>query len=240
MISVYRFSVIIRELFKDNSMAENNEQNNSSKAVWRVPLIVLTVIIVLAVLWRFLYAPAPKEVAPAPEPNKVQPLIAPPPVIRAPLTLDDVIRIRKHWDPAFMEWVGKDAPNFDVTDINGSSHKLSAYKGRTVMLIIWATWCGPCRMEIPDLIKLRKETPPEKLAMVAISYEEGDQVRQFLSQVAVNYTVIATPQSTMPAPYSMINAIPVTFFIDKMGVLRLVAEGLLLQNEVQMILKAID
>jgi len=233
-------------------MAEQNGQWQSPKTMWVVPLVVLAIVVALAVVWRIVHAPAPKAIAPVapavmPEANlPVKPPIiesqerAAQPIIRAQITIDDVIRVRKHWDPAFMDWVGKQAPNLDLADIDGKTHKLSSYKGKSVMLIFWATWCPPCRMEIPGLIELRKQVSPDKLAMVAISYEQGDRVRNFLSQNPVNYTVISTPQSAMPQPFAMINAIPATFFIDKDGIIRLAAEGLVLPKEVEMILKALD
>ena len=233
-------------------MAGQNGKWQSPQTMWVVPLVVLAIVVALAVVWRIVHAPAPKAVAPAapaaaPEANLpvTPPIIesnerASQPIIRAQVTIDDVIRVRKHWDPAFTAWVGKQAPNFDLADIEGKNHKLSNYKGKPVMLIFWATWCPPCRMEIPGLIELRKQVPQDKLAMVAISYEQGDRVRSFLSQNPVNYTVISTPQTTMPQPFIMINAIPATFFIDKDGIIRLAAEGLILPRELELILKALD
>jgi peroxiredoxin len=230
-------------------MNENNGQSNSSNAVWTVPLVVLAIIIALAVVWRMLHAPAPKALTvtkPLTPAEVNQAISGQPPIIESAklaakqASIDDIIRVRQHWNPAFLEWVGKQAPNFDLATIDGSSCKLSSYKGKTVMLIFWATWCGPCRTEIPGLIELRKNTSPDKLAIVAVSYESGERVRQFLAQNPVNYTVIATPQNIMPPPYQMVNAIPATFFIDKDGIIRLATEGLVMPKETEMILKTLD
>ena len=234
-------------------MAEQNGQGQSSKAMWTVPLVVLAIVVAAAVVWRVMHKPAATEVMPVVEANVPMPPpsageppivvskeVASQPIIKAQVTIDDVIRVRKHWDPAFTEWFGKQAPNFDLADIDGKDHKLSNYKGKTVMLIFWATWCGPCRQEIPGLISLRKEVSPDKLAIIAISFEKGDVVREFLKQIPVNYTVIAAPQSLMSPPFNMIDSIPATFFVDKEGVIRLASEGLVFENEVKMILKALD
>lgn len=236
-------------------MAEQNGQGQSSKAMWIVPLVVLAIVVAVAAARRVLYAPAATEVTPSPvvevnaplpppsagePPRLVSKEVASQPIIKAQVTIDDVIRVRKHWDPAFNEWFGKQAPNFDLTDIDGKDHKLSNYKGKAVMVIFWATWCGPCRQEIPGLIALRKEISPDKLAMIAISFEKGDVVREFLKQMPVNYTVINAPQGLMSPPFSMVNGIPATFFIDKDGVIRLASEGLVLESEAKMILKALD
>jgi peroxiredoxin len=242
-------------------MAENNGQANSSRATWVVPVVVLAIVVAAAVVWRYTQPHAAKEVTTAvPEANiaKVEPNglvslppgdkppvlvsqeVAAQPIVKAQVMLDDVIKVRRNWNPAFENYVGRQAPDFDLGDVNGTNHKLSNYKGINVMLIFWATWCGPCKMEMPGLIELRKEIPTNKLAMLAISYEKGDTVRSFLAQRPLNYTVIATPQQIMPPPYADINAIPATFFIDKDGIIRLATEGLLQENEVRLILKALD
>jgi peroxiredoxin len=222
-------------------MAEQNGQGQESKIVWRVPLVILAVVIASAGVWRW-YAPAQREGTPPTE-QKIEKTAVKDttqPIIKAQVTIDDVIRVRKHWDPAFTDWVGKQAPDFDLADISGKNHKLSNYKGIPVMLVFWATWCGPCRQEIPGLIELRKTISPDKLAILAISSEKGDVVRNFLTQMPVNYIVISAPLELISPPFNMINAIPATFFIDKSGVIRLASEGLVLENEVKMILKALD
>lgn len=222
-------------------MAEQNGQGQESKIVWRMPLVILIIVIAGAVVWRW-YTPVQKEGMPptAPKTETAAGKDLTQPIIKAQVTIDDVIRVRKHWDPAFTDWTGKQAPDFDLVDINGKNHKLSNYKGIPVMLVFWATWCPPCRKEIPGLIELRKTISPEKLAILAISNEKGDVVREFLKQVPVNYTVIAAPPGSMLPPFNEINAIPATFFIDKSGVIRLASEGLVLENEAKMILKAFD
>lgn len=241
-------------------MAEQNGQPKSPRAMWIVPLAALAIIVVLAIAWRMFYIHTHKVVIiqPEPKPNTITqeanglvsiPAATPPtiiskeavtePAIKTKVTIEDVIKIRQYWNPAFTDWIGKEAPNFDLADITGANHKLSEYKGKTLMLVFWATWCGPCKEEIPGLIQLRKQFPPEKLAIVAISFEKGDVVRGFLKQTPVNYTVIATPQYILPPPFIGVNGIPATFFIDKDGIIRLATEGLVLPDEVKLVLKAI-
>ncbi|HEY5140118.1 MAG TPA: TlpA disulfide reductase family protein [Methylococcales bacterium] len=236
-------------------MAEQNGQGQSSKAMRVVPVAALAIVIAAAVAWRVLHVsvanegttkPVVEANVPSPPPSAGEPPIivakevAPQPITRAQVTIDDIVQVRKYWNPAFTEWFGKQAPNFDLTDVEGKDHKLSNYKGKAVMLVFWATWCGPCRQEIPGLIALRKEFSPDKLAIIAISFEKGDVVRDFLKQKPVNYTVITAPQDLMSPPFSMVNGIPATFFIDKEGVIRLASEGLVLENEAKMILKVLD
>lgn len=151
--------------------------------------------------------------------------------------LDEVIRAARTWRPGFQNWYGKPAPDFTLNDLAGKEHKLSDYKGKNVMIIFWATWCGPCMREIPDLIELRKTAGDDNLAMLAISNEGTDLVKKFVAQAKINYTVLLD-RDTLPEPYNTINAIPSSFFIDRQGNIKLATTGLLSLREIKAILAA--
>ncbi len=158
-------------------------------------------------------------------------------------SLRGVIEEAKTWGPAFESWLGRLAPDFNLTDITGKQHKLSDYRGKDVMLIFWAGWCGPCRMEIPHLIELRKTTGQDKLAMLAISLIDPrnttEIVKSFLEQnKEINYTVCSVNSGDMPAPYNMVNSIPCSFFVDPQGRIKLATAGLLSLKDMKAILQA--
>ena len=134
-------------------------------------------------------------------------------------------------------WYGKPAPDFALNDLDGKEHKLSDYKGKKVLLVFWATWCPPCRKEIPDLIELRETASEDKLAMLAISNEKPDLVKSFVAQAKLNYTALLD-QGTLPRPYNTINAIPSSFFIDTEGKIKLATSGLVSLSEIKAILQA--
>jgi thiol-disulfide isomerase/thioredoxin len=157
--------------------------------------------------------------------------------------LNDVIKTAKTWGPAFETWFGKPAPDFSLTDITGKQHKLSDYRGKNVMIIFWAGWCGPCRMEIPHLIELRNTIGQDKLAMLAISFigprNTTEIVKNFVAQnKEMNYTVFSVSSSEMPAPYNLVNSIPCSFFIDSQGKIKLATLGLLALDDMKAILAA--
>jgi len=123
----------------------------------------------------------------------------------------------------FEEFIGTESADFKMTDIQGNEIKLSDLKGKRVILDFWATWCPPCKKEIPHFIELRKETSPDKLAIIGISDEGIEKLREFATEKKTNYT-IATADN-LPAPYSDIVSIPTTFFIDSKGIIQSVLAG---------------
>ncbi len=151
--------------------------------------------------------------------------------------LSDVIGAARTWGPAFQQWYGKQAPDFALTETNGKEHKLSDYRGKNVLIVFWATWCGPCKMEIPHLIELRNNIDAGELAMLAISNENPNLVKSFVTRAKMNYTVLLD-KGSLPAPYSAVSAIPSSFFIDPEGKIKLATMGLISLKEIETILEA--
>jgi peroxiredoxin len=108
------------------------------------------------------------------------------------------------------------APGFTLTDINGKSVSLSDFRGKVVILDFWATWCPPCKQEIPDFISLQKEYGPRGLQVVGIALDEPGKVQTFARQNGMNYPVLLGTQD-IASKYGGIRGIPTTFVIDKTG-----------------------
>jgi peroxiredoxin len=151
--------------------------------------------------------------------------------------LRDIIKKARTWGPSFQPWYGKPAPDFTLSDIEGNRHKLSDYKGKNVLIVFWATWCGPCRMEIPHLIELRNTVSKDDLAILAISNERPEVVKRFVAQAKMNYTILLNP-GVLPAPYNAIRAIPSSFYIDSEGKIKLGSTGLISLDEIKAIFEA--
>jgi peroxiredoxin len=187
--------------------------------------------------------PAPTIPEPAVAPaDKPEPVPAPVVHTEPKLSLQDVIRRARSWRPSNASWYGKPAPDFTVTDLSGNQHKLSDYRGKTVMLVFWATWCPPCMMEIPHIMSLRKEISEDDLAILAITYEEPELVKKFAQSKELNYTV-ALEQPNMPAPFGVMriyksSGIPGSFFINPDGTVKIGTSGLLSEADMRGIIEA--
>lgn len=118
---------------------------------------------------------------------------------------------------------GQAAPELVLTTIDGKTISLSELKGKRVILDFWATWCGPCRAEIPHFVKLREEVPEADLVIIGISDEEVAEIKDFAEEHKVNYLMVSA--SDLPAPFSEIESIPTTYFIDRQGIIQEVLVG---------------
>ena len=108
------------------------------------------------------------------------------------------------------------APGFTLVDMNGRSVSLADFKGKVVILDFWATWCPPCKREIPDFIKLQSEYGSKGLQIVGIALDQPNKVQAFVKDNGMNYPVLLGTDE-VAANYGGVEAIPTTFIIDKNG-----------------------
>jgi len=154
-----------------------------------------------------------------------------------PTGLRGIIENRSGWDVAFEGNWGDLATDFSYTDIHGKTARLTDHRGKNVLLIFWATWCPPCRAEIPHLVRLRKETPAEELEIIAFSGEAEGTVAPFAKDKGLNYTVVAEA-SGLPAPFGQVRSIPTAFFIDPEGRIKLATVGVVPEETAKAIFAA--
>lgn len=114
--------------------------------------------------------------------------------------------------------VGTAAPGFALPDLEGNTVRTSDLKGKVVLLNFWATWCPPCRDEVPDFVRLQSKYRDQGLAIVGLSLDQGGarDVRPFADEYDVNYTMLIAGQETADA-YGGIVGIPTTFVLDRNG-----------------------
>ena len=111
------------------------------------------------------------------------------------------------------------AANFTLNSIEGEKISLDAYKGKVVIIDFWATWCGPCRKGIPDLVDLKNKYGEQGFEIIGISVDRSntiDQVKPFAKEYKINYPVVFSDEQT-PAKYGGIQYIPTSFVVDREG-----------------------
>ena len=115
------------------------------------------------------------------------------------------------------ELVGKKAPEFTLADVNEKPLSLSSLKGNVVLVTFWATWCPPCRSEMPSLNRLYKEYGNKGLVVVAVSTDRTlSPVKDFLTKHPVDFPVVMDSGSKVSRQFKVFS-LPTTFLLDKNG-----------------------
>ena len=130
------------------------------------------------------------------------------------------------------------APPVALKDLRGRTIRLSDYKGKVVLLNFWATWCPPCRAEMPDLVKWQREFTSKGLRIIGITYPPAEvaQVRRFTRSIGVNYPVAVGTKETK-ALFDQTETLPLTVIVDRQGNVHELIEGILLPEEFEQKLK---
>jgi peroxiredoxin len=124
------------------------------------------------------------------------------------------------------------APDFNLKDADGKAVKLSDYKGKVVLLNFWATWCGPCKIEIPWFMDFEQTYKDKNFAVLGVSLDEDgwDSVKPYIEQKKINYRVmIGTEQ--VAQMYGEVDSLPTTFMIDREGRVAAVHIGLVSKSD---------
>jgi peroxiredoxin len=113
--------------------------------------------------------------------------------------------------------------DFTLTDLEGKPWRLKSLQGKVVLVNFWATWCPPCRKEMPDLESLYKQFQQQGLVILAITDEEASKVKPFIAERGITYTVLLDPGRKVNTLFHVMG-IPKTFIYDRAG--KLAAESI--------------
>jgi cytochrome c biogenesis protein CcmG/thiol:disulfide interchange protein DsbE len=121
----------------------------------------------------------------------------------------------------------KKAPDFELKDVNGKVVRLSDYKGKVVLLDFWATWCGPCALEIPWFTEFQRKYKDRGFTVLGISMDDGGwkDVKPFVAEKKINYQIVMGDDLTSDL-YGNVEALPTTLVIDREGRIASVHVGL--------------
>jgi peroxiredoxin len=130
--------------------------------------------------------------------------------------------------------VGKTAPDFTLKDINGKMVKLSDFRGKAVVLNFWATWCPPCKIEIPWFEDLQQRYGSQGLEVVGVALDDSSdaEIAKFAQDMKMNYPVLLGKEETSDL-YGGVEALPTTFYIDRNGKIISSVPGLVDRKEIE-------
>jgi thiol-disulfide isomerase/thioredoxin len=113
---------------------------------------------------------------------------------------------------------GSPAPEFELTSLDGKQVKLSDFRGKAVLLNFWATWCSPCKIEMPWFIELQKQYGPQGLQVLGVAMDDAgkDDIAKFAREMGVDYPVLLGKEAVGEA-YGGVQFLPTTFYIDRNG-----------------------
>jgi thiol-disulfide isomerase/thioredoxin len=126
----------------------------------------------------------------------------------------------------------KKAPPLTLQDIHGRTVRLIDYKGKILLINFWATWCPPCRTEVPDLIKIQRKYRGRGLRIIGVTYppEKLARVNRFAHRAGMNYRVVLGDKATKLL-FTDSETLPMTVIVDREGSVREIVEGILLPEE---------
>jgi cytochrome c biogenesis protein CcmG/thiol:disulfide interchange protein DsbE len=119
---------------------------------------------------------------------------------------------------ASLSFVGQPAPEFSLQSLDGNTVRLADYRGKAVLLNFWATYCQPCKIEMPWFVELQKKYGPEGLQIVGVAMDDVSQqeIAKFAKEMGVNYPILIGKESVGDA-YGGVQFLPSSFYIDRNG-----------------------
>jgi thiol-disulfide isomerase/thioredoxin len=125
---------------------------------------------------------------------------------------------RRRQNPRAGQMTGSAAPDFALQSLDGKTIHLSDYRGKAVLLNFWATWCGPCKIEMPWFVELQKEYGPAGLQILGVAMDDASpgEIDKFAKDMGVNYPVLIGKDAVGDA-YGGVDYLPESFYIDRNG-----------------------
>lgn len=120
--------------------------------------------------------------------------------------------------------------DFSLPDLKGRQQPFSQWNNKVVLLNFWATWCPPCRREIPDFVEVYKQYKDKDFIVIGVGVDDQDKIAQFIKKMGINYPILVGGQTAMQVSYQYGNhsgALPYSILIDRHGIVRYRAGGLI-------------
>ncbi len=132
---------------------------------------------------------------------------------------------------------GEPAPEFSLRDINGQEVALSSFKGKVVLVNFWATWCGPCKLEMPHLDKMDRDLESKGFEVISISTDDAraaSKVKPLIKRGGYGFTVLLDKETKVVSQYNPAKTLPYNVLIDRSGNIHKVFQGYNPGDEVEL------
>ena len=129
---------------------------------------------------------------------------------------------------------GKAAPAFTLVDLQGKKVSLADYKGRPVLVNFWATWCSPCKLEMPWFEEFRQKYGPQGFEILGIAEDDAgkDEIAKAVKRINVSYPILLTNGKVAPL-YGGVDYLPESFYVDRSGIVQAQTAGLGSKDEIE-------
>lgn len=122
-------------------------------------------------------------------------------------------------------WSGGRTPPLALADLDGKTYDLAAHRGKVVLVNFWATWCEPCRDEMPALGRLQKKLGPQQFVVLAVNVDEPEsRIRKFLELTPLDFPVLTDPERKATKAWN-VRVLPASYIIGRDGRIRYAAVG---------------
>jgi peroxiredoxin len=117
-------------------------------------------------------------------------------------------------------WTGGPAPALTLKDLEGGTHRLADYRGKVVLINFWATWCGPCRDEMPSIQRLKNHLSGKPFVVLAVNLDEPEsRIRKFLSEMKLDFPILLDPERKTARAWQA-RILPASFIVGADGKIR--------------------
>jgi len=140
-------------------------------------------------------------------------------IIAALIALGFGIAARHFFPPAEKTAVSA-PPEFNLSELSGRQHNISEWKGKLLVLNFWATWCPPCRKEIPDFIALQEQYADKGLQFIGIAIEDKEPVAEYTATTKINYPILLGGDNGIALAHQLgnsVDAVPYTLVVNQQG-----------------------
>lgn len=150
------------------------------------------------------------------------------------LMLVFTFKLTRHSKPSSAAQTNAPAPDFTLQSLDGKTVRLSDYRGKAVVLNFWATWCGPCKIEMPWFVDLQKQYGPSGVQFLGVAMDDAStkDIAEFAQSMNVNYPILIGKEAVGDA-YGGVQFLPETFYLDRNGKIVDKAFGLKGRGEIE-------